>query len=83
MKTQKEKILKLLQDNPTGINSFGMARDLALQLPTRIWELKRLGHNITSTDKQDGSVDYILQEGPPPDKFEGMIFKDPITGQQI
>ena len=83
MKTQKDKILQLLRDNPAGINSFGVARDLALQLPTRVWELKKIGHNIVSVDKEDGSVDYVLHEGKAPDKFEGMIFKDPITGKQI
>lgn len=62
--TQKQKILKLLQDNPAGINSFGIARNLALQLPTRIFELKRKGYEITSIGKDDGSVDYILHSVP-------------------
>lgn len=58
--TQKQKILALLQENPAGINSFGVAREIALQLPTRILELRRAGHDITSIGKDDGSVDYIL-----------------------
>lgn len=61
--TQKQKILKLLKDNPKGINSYGVARDLALQLPTRVWELKQMGYNITSVTKDDKSVDYVLLEG--------------------
>ena len=62
--TQKERILKLLKENPAGINSFGVARDLALQLPTRIFELKQKGYLIVSISKDDGSVDYILQASP-------------------
>lgn len=62
--TQREKILALLQENPAGINSFGVAREIALQLPTRILELKRAGHDITSIGKDDGSVDYILNSSP-------------------
>lgn len=58
--TQKEKLLKLLRDNPAGINSFGVAREIALQLPVRILELKRAGHEIVSIPKSDGSVDYCL-----------------------
>lgn len=75
--TQKEKILNLLRENPAGINSFGVARDLALQLPTRIWELRQKGYQIISINKQDGSVDYVLQEIPQQEKqlkgyrFEG------------
>ena len=75
--TQKERILKLLQENPTGINSFGVAREIALQLPTRILELRRAGHDLTSIGKDDGSVDYVLQGSPIQEKkrigfrFEG------------
>lgn len=60
--TQKERILKLLRDNPAGINSYGIARDLALQLPTRIFELRGMGHNITSIAKQDKSIVNDLVE---------------------
>lgn len=61
MKTQKERILDLLTEaGEKGINSFGVARDLSLQLPARVWELRQLGHEIVSVDKPDGSVDYIL-----------------------
>lgn len=75
--TQKQKILALLQENPAGINSFGVAREIALQLPTRILELRRAGHDITSIGKDDGSVDYVLQNSPIQEKrrigfrFEG------------
>ena len=62
--TQQEKILKLLQENPAGINSFGVAREIALQLPTRITELKDKGYEILSLRKPDASVDYILQGSP-------------------
>ena len=62
--TQQEKILKLLQENPAGINSFGVAREIALQLPTRIKELKAKGYEILSLRKPDASVDYILQGSP-------------------
>lgn len=75
--TQKEQILKLLQENPAGINSYGIARDLALQLPARVWDLKQAGYQITSINKSDGSVDYVLQGQPEVEKkrigfrFEG------------
>ena len=75
--TQKQKILNLLQENPAGINSFGVARDLALQLPTRIYELREKGYNILSINKSDNSVDYVLQGEPEQEKkrvgfrFEG------------
>lgn len=70
MKTisQKEKILKLLRDNPAGINSYGVARDLSLQLPARVWDLKQAGYQITSINKSDGSVDYVLQGQPEREK---------------
>lgn len=77
--TQKEKIIALLQENPAGINSFGIARELALQLPTRIFELKRKGYQIVSTPKSDGSVDYTLQGTPTVERkrigfrFEGNV----------
>lgn len=59
--TQKEQILKLLTDaGKDGINSFGIARELSLQLPARIWELRQLGHEIISKDEPDSSVTYIL-----------------------
>lgn len=77
--TQKEKILKLLQENPAGINSFGVAREIALQLPTRISELKDKGYDILSIPKSDNSVDYVLQGSPIAEKkrvgfrFEGNV----------
>lgn len=59
-KTQREKVLELLKvAGPQGINSFS-ERATALQLPTRIFELKREGYLITTRRHTDSSVDYIL-----------------------
>ena len=59
--SQKEKLLALLrQAGPQGVNSFGIARDLALQLPVRIKELKEAGYFITTRQRSNRSVDYIL-----------------------
>lgn len=75
--TQQEKILALLKQYPAGLNSFGVAREIALQLPTRILELRRKGYTITSIGKDDGSVDYVLNGTPAAEKkittwkFEG------------
>lgn len=77
--TQKERILNLLQENPAGINSFGVAREIALQLPTRILELRRAGHTITSIGKDDGSVDYILSGAAASQKVIRWEFKDNVA----
>lgn len=75
--TQQDKILNLLREHPAGVNSFGLARDIALQLPTRIKELKIKGYQIVSISKPDNSVDYVLQGEPEHEKkiidwkFEG------------
>lgn len=64
MKTQREKVLELLkQAGRQGINSFS-ERATALQLPTRIFELKKEGYLITTRRHKDASVDYILMGGP-------------------
>lgn len=83
---QRQKILKLLKEaGALGVNSYGVARDLALQLPTRIYELKREGYDITAIAKPDKSVDYILNKEPESPKkiisweFEGNVAR-PIYG---
>ena len=63
--TQKAKILQLLKDASTkGVNSYGVARDIALQLPTRIYELKQQGYIIKSRQNDDKSVTYFLFHEP-------------------
>jgi hypothetical protein len=63
--TQREKILALLRTaGPAGINSFGVARRIALQLPTRINELKAEGYLITTRTYKNRSKDYILISEP-------------------
>ena len=60
MKTQRQKVLELLKiAGRQGINSFS-ERATALQLPTRIFELKKEGYLITTRRHSDASVDYIL-----------------------
>lgn len=59
--TQKELILKmLLRAQDKGINSYGVARTIALQLPARIYELKK-EYDIVATRNKNGSVNYILK----------------------
>ena len=57
--TQRQKVLKALQEaGEVGINSFD-ARHLALQLPTRIKEIKQ-EYAIKTTTNPDRSVTYRL-----------------------
>lgn len=59
--TQKQTILEILRRAGTmGVNSYGFARDIALQLPVRIKELKETGYTIVSRREKDKSVTYIL-----------------------
>ncbi len=62
MKTQRTKVLLALREaGEQGINSYTARTQLQIiQLPTRIWELKRLGHNIVEKHNPDKSVNYIL-----------------------
>lgn|SRR3990167_1475410 len=63
--TQKDRILNLLRKSGNkGISSFGQAREIALQLPTRIFELKQAGYNISSIEQKEGSTQYILLNEP-------------------
>lgn len=62
--TQYQKIIKLLREaGEEGINSFD-TRAVALQLPARIFYLKRppYGLNIVTRGNKDSSVNYILIE---------------------
>lgn len=62
MVTQRTKILIALRKaGDKGINSYTARTQLQIiQLPTRIWELKKLGHNIVEKHNSDKSVNYIL-----------------------
>jgi hypothetical protein len=64
--TQREKILLALQvAGRKGINSYTARQELqVIQLPTRVWELKKLGHNIIDRTNPDKSVNYILLSSP-------------------
>ena len=59
--TQREKILGLLRRaGSLGVNSYGFAREIALQLPVRIKELQEEGHSILHRREKDKSMTYIL-----------------------
>ena len=62
--TQHNKILQALREaGDTRINSFTARQELRIiQLPTRVWELKKLGYDITEKINSDKSVNYILHE---------------------
>ena len=64
--TQHNKILNALKlAGDKGINSFSARSELqVIQLPTRVWELKRLGHQIIEKVNPDKSVNYILTSSP-------------------
>lgn len=66
-KTQRDIILNLLHENEK-VNSYDLTYKYSIkQAPTRIWELKSIGHNIISSPiKQDGSIDYTLMDLPIP-----------------
>jgi len=62
--TQKQKILNILrQEGSKGLNSYEW-RHIALQLPTRIFELKQAGYLITEKTNPDRSVNYLLIQEP-------------------
>lgn len=55
--TQKERILKILEDNENGVHSFTLIRDeWILRASERIRELKAEGYNITSTPEKMGKA---------------------------
>ena len=62
MITQRTKILLALREaGEMGINSYTARVQLqVIQLPTRVWELKKLGHQIIERHNHDKSVNYIL-----------------------
>lgn len=56
---QKQIILNRLKKG--SVNSYELTYQLSIkQAPTRIHELKKMGYNIDSIFKANGSVDYIL-----------------------
>jgi hypothetical protein len=61
MKTQRQKIIQLLQDaGERGVSSYEFTFTHGIkQCPTRIYELKKLGFNIVSKPFRN-SVIYIL-----------------------
>lgn len=63
--TQREKIIKLLQDaGDRGVTSYSFTYDYQIkQCPTRVFELKKLGFNIISKPFKN-SVRYILSSRP-------------------
>jgi DNA-binding MarR family transcriptional regulator len=62
---QQGQILELLQDaGTTGINSYGKARKVALQLPAVIEQLQKHGYIIKSVRRRNRSVDYVLLHTP-------------------
>lgn len=60
--TQHTKIIQALQQaGREGINSYTARENLhIIQLPTRVFELKELGHKIIERKNPDRSVNYIL-----------------------
>lgn len=95
--TQKQKILAMLRTaGPRGINSFGVARRIALQLPVRIKELKEEGFLITTRTYKNRSKDYILVSEPAVTKKrekpavamewnfskDGRAWQEPVKGPQ-
>lgn len=59
--TQRNRLLEALKLGP--VNSYDATYSLGFkQAPTRIKELKELGHNITSSRSHGRSVDWVLRE---------------------
>jgi hypothetical protein len=62
---QQSEILGLLRDAGTnGINSWGEAREIALQLPAVIEQLQQKGYDIKSVRRRNRSTDYVLLHTP-------------------
>jgi len=74
--TQHQKILIALREaGDIGINSFKARVDLRIiQLPTRIWELKRMNYDIAERSNPDKSVNYILVREPEKPKPKKYVF---------
>lgn len=83
--TQHDKILALLrQRNMLGINSFIARQELnIIQLPTRIKELKGMGHLITVRQNPDRSVNYILIEEARKQKPEKVEIPQSLSQQEV
>lgn len=66
MKTQRLKVLQLLQEHKSaGVNSYDLTYVYSIkQAPTRIKELKEEGYVITSQTLANRSVQYILNGAP-------------------
>ena len=62
--TQRRVVLDLLEKRgPKGVGSFERIKLGILQMPTRIYELKRLGYNIGSYHKEGSrEVIYVLNK---------------------
>jgi hypothetical protein len=73
MKSQREQLLdKMEQDG--FVNSYYATYTMGIkQAPTRIYELKKLGHNIQADTKKDGSVDWFINSGELPDLRSGSV----------
>ena len=61
MKSQRDKILELLKTNDK-VNSYDLTYFHSIkQAPTRVYELRQLGHQIlSSAPLKNGSIDYYL-----------------------
>jgi hypothetical protein len=60
---QENEVLEILQGcGSSGMNSYTW-RTRYVQLPARIFGLKKAGYQITTRRKRNGSVDYILIPG--------------------
>jgi len=64
MRTQRKLVLELLiEANKDGVNSYDLTYKYGIkQAPTRVKELKRLGHDIVSVRQKNRSVTYILNK---------------------
>ena len=62
-RTQQAVILDLLMEaGNTGVNSFDLDYKYHIkQAPTRIYELQKKGHRITTIKQKNRSVNYILE----------------------
>ena len=65
--SQRQKLLNMLMENKElGVNSYDATYKYSIkQAPTRIFELKEQGFEITKTDNKDGSVNWVLEAYPP------------------
>lgn len=78
--TQRNKVLRLLrQAGSNGVSSYEFTYTHHIkQAPTRIWELKRLGHIINERPADQKSVRYILVKDATPKPVRYVI----VTNEQ-